>query len=125
MESVDAVGIVFFGAYWNWYESAFEGFMASASGQSWADLLTSGLAIPVVHAEIDYAKALKLSDEVTVSMRITKIGSRSIHFRAEFQDGSGDTVAEAKTVNVLTSVDLDQLEMPRWLQATMESQAER
>lgn len=124
MESVDAVGIVFFGAYWNWYESVFEGLIAAASGQSWNDLLASGLAIPVVHAEIDYVKALRLSDEVTVSIKITKLGSRSVHFDARFQDGSRNTVAEAKTVNVLTSVDLGRLETPAWLEAAVESEAE-
>ncbi|MDH3190549.1 MAG: acyl-CoA thioesterase, partial [Acidimicrobiia bacterium] len=103
MDSVDAVGIVFFGAFWNWHESTFEGLVSEASGSTWKELLASGLAMPIVHAEIDYVKALRLSDEVTVAMSVTKLGSRSVHFHAWFRNASGGLVAEARTVNVLTS----------------------
>jgi YbgC/YbaW family acyl-CoA thioester hydrolase len=116
MTSVDAVGIVFFGAYWDWFESTFEGFVAAASGLSWRQLLSSGLAMPVVHAEIDYKQPLRLSEKVTVEMRLTKVGSRSVHFRADFRNDGEDLVAQASTVNVVVrSEDMNEVEMPRWL----------
>ena len=116
MESVDAVGIVFFGAYWNWFQSTFEGFIAALSGSSWREVLASGLAMPVVHAEVDYKKPLRLSEEVVVEMRLDGVGSRSVHFHAEFQNDSGELVAEARTVNVVVGTDgMSQVEMPLWL----------
>ena len=116
MTSVDAVGIVFFGAYWDWFESTFEGFVAAASGLSWRQLLASGLAMPVVHAEIDYKQPLRLSEKVTVEMRLTKVGSRSVHFQGDFRNDGEDLVAQASTVNVVVrSDDMNELEMPRWL----------
>ncbi len=123
MDSVDAVGIVFFGAYWNWYESAFEGFIAEASGMTWSELLESGLAMPTVHAEIDYVQPLRLSDEVTVVMRLVRVGERSAHFQARFLDGEGETVADASTVNVVSSRELGSIKMPNWLAAVVEEEA--
>lgn len=121
MDSVDAVGIVFFGAYWNWYENTFERFVAAASGTSWREVLASGLAMPIVHADIDYLRPLRLSDEVTVEMRLTRLGSRSIHFEARFSDSGGEAVAEARTVNVLTTGgDLRTAAMPDWLEAAVD-----
>lgn len=122
MESVDAVGIVFFGAYWNWFESTFERFVSAASGSSWREFLASGLAMPIVHAEIDYLRPLRLSDDVNVEIRLVRLGSRSIHFEARFGDGSGEPVALARTVNVLiASDDLVPVEMPNWLEAAVET----
>lgn len=116
MESVDAVGIVFFGAYWNWFESTFEGYIAAASGSSWREVLASGLAMPVVHAEIDYKRPLRLSEEITVEMRLTKVGSRSVHFQADFRNESGELAARARTVNVVVGTDgLNEVDMPLWL----------
>lgn len=116
MTSVDAVGIVFFGAYWDWFESTFEGFVAAASGISWQQMLASGLAMPVVHAEIDYMHPLRLSEQVTVEMRLTKVGSSSAHFQADFRNGGEDLVAQASTVNVVVrGEDVNEIEMPRWL----------
>ena len=116
MESVDAVGIVFFGAYWNWFESTFEGLIAELSGSSWREVLASGLAMPVVHAEVDYKHPLKLSEEVVVEMRLDKVGSRSVHFHAEFHNASGELVAEARTVNVVVGTDgMSQVDIPLWL----------
>jgi YbgC/YbaW family acyl-CoA thioester hydrolase len=121
MASVDAVGIVFFGAYWSWFESAFEGYITAVSGSSWREVLASGLAMPVVHAEMEYRQPLRLSEDVTVEIRLTKLGSRSIHFHADFRNGSGELVAEAKTVNVVVGTDgMNEVDMPGWLVASAE-----
>lgn len=126
MESVDAVGIAFFGAYWNWYESAFEGFIAAASGSSWRETLASGMAMPVVHAEIDYRQPLRLSGEVTVQVRLTEVGSRSIHFHADFLNDSGKLVAEARTVNVVVGANgMNEVDMPQWLFEAIEKDPAR
>ena len=121
MESVDAVGIVFFGAYWNWFESTFERFIAALSGSSWREVLTSGLAMPVVHAEVDYKQPLRLSEEVAVEMRLARVGSRSVHFHADFLNDRGELVAQAKTVNVIAGTDgMKEIDMPPWLVGSIE-----
>lgn len=118
MESVDAVGIVFFAEYWVWFERLFEDFVAKASGQSWREIVESGLAIPVVHAEIDYQRPLYLSDKVTAELSLTHVGNRSLQFEASFLTESGEVAALARTVNVVASPGkLDQTVMPDWLEA--------
>lgn len=115
MQSVDAVGIAFFGAYWNWLESTFEGLVAHLSGSSWREVLASGLSMPVVHAEIDYEQPLRLSEQVAVEMRVARVGSRSVRFCADFRNDRGDLVAEAATVHVVLGTAGERVEMPVWL----------
>ncbi len=120
MDSVDAVGIAFHAAYWNWYESTFEGFVRVASGCTWSELLDAGFSMPVVHAEIDYLRPLRLSDELTVEMRLVEIGTRSIHFEARFLRGD-EELAIARTVHVTASKgDLKAARIPVWIEAAVE-----
>ncbi|MGH8916250.1 MAG: acyl-CoA thioesterase [Acidimicrobiia bacterium] len=120
MESVDAVGIAFFAAYWNWFEQAFEGFIAAASGSTWSETVESGLAVPVVHAEIDYLRPLRLSDEVTVQLRLVKTGRRSLDFEARYL-ADGEPVAVARTVHVVTTRgDLSPAAIPAWMHEAVE-----
>lgn len=120
MESVDAVGIVFYAAYWIWFEQAFEGFVAAASGHTWRAIVESGLAIPIVHAEIDYLRPLHLSNRATVELRLVEIGRRSLRFEAEFLGNDGQPVAVARTVHVITSRDLTDAAIPGWLSDAVE-----
>ncbi len=121
MDSVDAVGIVYFGAYWNWFEQVFEGLVRVGSGMSWREVLEAGNALPVVHAEIDYLHPLRLSDTVTVEIGVVRLGRRSVHFEARFWNGEGDVVAVARTVNVATTRgDLAARDLPAWLEITMD-----
>ncbi len=115
MESVDAVGIVFYAAYWIWYEGVFEAFIAAASGRSWRSLVESGFVMPIVHAEIDYLQPLRLSEVVIAEIRLSGIGSRSIRFEAEFSR-EDEVVARTRTVHVAaTSGKLEAVEIPSWL----------
>lgn len=120
MDSVDAVGIAFYAAYWIWFEQAFESFVRVASGKTWNEMLDSGFSMPVVHAEIDYLAPLHLSEEVTVEIRLTDIGTRSIHFQARFLRGEDD-VAIARTVHVAASRgSLNAKETPAWITGAAE-----
>jgi acyl-CoA thioesterase FadM len=118
MESVDAVGIVFFPAYWIWYEQAFEGFIATISGRTWGDVVRSGLGIPVVHAEIDHLKPVHLSDKLRIDLGLLRTGRRSVEFEARYLDDDNEPVAMAHTVHVVTTRgDLGEAVMPDWLRA--------
>lgn len=120
MESVDAVGIVFYAAYWTWFEQVFEGFVAAASGSTWRDFLQSGMAMPVVHAEIDYMRPLHLSDRVTVELRLVDTGRRSIRFEAIYRDEGGEPAAIARTVHVITDRGLSTASIPDWVLRAVE-----
>lgn len=120
MDSVDAVGIAFYAAYWIWFERAFESFVRVASGKTWNEMLDSGFSLPVVHAEIDYLAPLHLSEEVTVEIRLTDIGTRSIHFQARFFRGE-EELAIARTVHVAASRgSLHAKETPGWITGAVE-----
>jgi 4-hydroxybenzoyl-CoA thioesterase len=116
MESVDPVGIVFFPAYWIWYEQAFEGFIAAISGHTWGDVVRSGLGIPIVHAEIDHLTPVHLSDDLRIELRLLRTGRRSVEFEAKYVGPDGEPVAVARTVHVITTRgDLGEAQMPGWL----------
>lgn len=121
MESVDAVGIVFFPVYWIWFEQAFEGFIAAVSGRTWGEVVESGLGIPVVHAEIDHLRPVRLSDQLSVELRLVRTGRRSVEFEARYLAADGDPVAMARTVHVVTTRDdLQDVAMPPWLRDAAE-----
>lgn len=124
MDSVDAVGIAFYAAYWIWYEATFEDLVRVISGSTWSELLDSGFSMPVVHAEIDYLLPLHLSEEVTVEMRLVDIGTRSVHFEARFLR-EDEELAKARTVHVTSTRGALQAEqMPGWLVRALEGSVE-
>lgn len=119
MDSVDAVGIVYFARFWDWYEHCFEGFIAQASGRSWADLLASGSAMPLVRCEIDYLAPLRLSEMVKVDLAVVHTGSRSVQFAARFRR-EDVLVAKARAVHVAVGEGMSATDIPEWLKQAVE-----
>jgi acyl-CoA thioesterase FadM len=78
------------------------------------------MAMPVVHAEIDYLRPLLLSDRVTVELRLVDTGRRSIRFEATYRDEGGEPAAIARTVHVITDRGLPTASIPDWLLRAVE-----
>lgn len=114
MDGVDAFGIVYFGRYWDWYEHTFEGLLAGA-GHPLPAMLEEGVGLPVVRSEMDYRRALKLGEEVTATLTIAHVGTRSVRFQALFRDRAGDVTAEGVVVHAYTAVGMGPAEAPDWL----------
>jgi YbgC/YbaW family acyl-CoA thioester hydrolase len=65
-----------------------------------------GVRFMTVRTEINYRKALKLGDAVTVSTRVERFGNTSVTFKQTIQrNGDGEPAADALVVVVYTDKD--------------------
>jgi acyl-CoA thioesterase FadM len=110
---------VYFARYWDWYEECFERYITKASGRSWRDLLDSGIAMPLVHCEIDYLAPARLSDTVDATLALVAVGTSSIRFMIEFSTG-GEIAARASCVHVAVGDGLLPIDVPQWLRDTLD-----
>ncbi len=58
------------------------------------------LAIPLIHAEADYFKPLKLHQKVVLKMEVAEIKTTSFTLITNFSDNSDSEAAKVKTVHV-------------------------
>lgn len=115
MPDTDAFGIVYFAAYWRWYQQALEGLL-ERSGRSMRAVLGE-IGLPAVHAEIDYRRQLHLSDDVNVEIAVVRVGNRSVGVRARFLGPDGEETARAETVHVVARPESGAVRAPDWLRA--------
>ncbi|MHC5082786.1 MAG: acyl-CoA thioesterase [Planctomycetota bacterium] len=98
MPHVDSAGVVFYANLFvlahECYESWLEQFVCLS------DLLEQGTHLPIVHAEADYQKPIRLWDEVTIEMKAEQIKQHSYTLEYQFKDAEGNQTASAKTVHV-------------------------
>lgn len=111
---VDAFGIVYYTRYWDWYQHAFEELLREL-GHPLPTVLEKGHGFPVVHAEIDYRRALLLDETVHCEVWPFAVGDRSLRLAGRFLDGDGELLAAASTVHVISAQDRSRVEMPAWL----------
>lgn len=84
LQEVDAAGVVFFAAYFVMAHQVYEEALRSA-GYDLAVLLGEGRhALPMVHAEADYRRALRYGDVVTVTLACASISERSFTLAYRF-----------------------------------------
>ena len=95
---VDAAGRIFFPRLLEWAHQVQEGFLY-ARGIPLSRWLDSGPHFPVVHAEADYLRPLRLGDLTRVELRVEHLGLTSFRFGYRFLVG-GDVHATARTVHV-------------------------
>jgi len=94
----DAAGILFFANQFKYVEEAYEAFLSSENINI-IDLIKNGnFLVPIVHAETDYISPLTVGDEITIEIKIGKIGESSFRLdhkifkNGNIESGSGNTV---------------------------------
>jgi 1,4-dihydroxy-2-naphthoyl-CoA hydrolase len=66
----------------------------------------SQIAIPLVHAEADYLKPIRLHQNIAVKIKVDELKSTSFSLLTEFLDSSGIIAAKVKTVHVCVKKDV-------------------
>ncbi|QJD98681.1 tol-pal system-associated acyl-CoA thioesterase [Massilia forsythiae] len=97
-EDTDAGGIVYYANYLKFYERARTEWLRSL-GIGQQELLGSeGVAFVVRSAAVEYLAAARLDDEVTLTLRIEKLGRASVQLAQ--QAWRGDTLLSSASVKV-------------------------
>ena len=99
LHDIDAAGVMFFGHLFRHAHDAYESFMA---GLGWplADLIRTGVRLPLVHAEADYRQPLCLGEEIQVEVACEDVGRSAFTIGYRFCDVQGGLRATARTVHV-------------------------
>jgi len=96
----DPAGVLFFGRVFELVSDAYEE-LIRAAGLPYEDYFTiRKYATPVVHAEVDYERPLRVGDEVVVRLEIERIGRSSLGFAFEILGPERDVRARGHVVHV-------------------------
>lgn len=93
----DAAGIMFFAKLFEFAHLAYEAFL-DAQGMSLPADLHANVLYPIVHAEADYRRSLRLGDRFAVDVSVARVGSRSFALDYRFER-AGEETAHARTVH--------------------------
>ncbi len=96
-DETDPGGALFFGHLFRHAHQAYEGFL-EAMGLSLTTLIEEGIALPLVRAEADYHRPMKLGDTIEVELRVKSVGDRSFALDYAFLR-EGTRCATATTVH--------------------------
>ncbi len=103
---VDRAGIIFFGRIFEYCHTAYEQLLA-AMGTGITELFEEhNLGMPLVHAEADFCKPIRMQERIDVQLEVSAISERSIHFSFRLV-GSDDGVQRATASLVHAFVALD------------------
>lgn len=105
LRDTDATGVLFAAEQVRMGTETLEMFLHSR-GKSLQDIVNSSYLIPIVHVESDYLEPLFLSDPITITMYLEKIGTKSLTFFYEITRGEiGQKVGSVRVVHVCVHKD--------------------
>jgi 1,4-dihydroxy-2-naphthoyl-CoA hydrolase len=120
LHDTDAAGILFFANQFVFIHDAYEELLQKF-GISIASALRDGsFIVPIVHAESQYLKPLTVGDEITIAVKVAKIGETSFVLEYELLAANGLSAGTAKTVHVAVSrVTQDKISLPERLRLAL------
>lgn len=100
---IDRAGVLFFGRVFEYCHAAFEELVAARLGSVDGFFRGAPWALPVVHAEADFVRAVRLGERLRVQMLFAQAGHSSVRFVYELR-GEDDTL-RARVMLVHVCVD--------------------
>ncbi len=120
---VDAVGITFFSRAFETCHAAFEA-MLEAGGLPLAEILSArDWAAPLVHAEADFKRPMRMGEELDIRVVVGRMGKTSVTFDFTVV-GAIDGEVRATAQHVHACIDMagfTQLEVPTRLRDALQS----
>lgn len=108
----DPAGIIFYASLFKFAHSAYEDFMRSLNLNR-DYFFDDEVVLPIVHAQSDYLKPLKVGDELKIDVWVSKLMKSSFELSYKFHDVDLDIAAMAKTVHVCVAKnDFKKTELP-------------
>ncbi|MBE0537737.1 MAG: acyl-CoA thioesterase [Phycisphaerae bacterium] len=101
MQHTDAAGVMFFASVFVLAHDCYEAFLEQ-HGLSLGAMLDEGRFIaPIVHAEADIRKPMRLSEKITIEMTLAKTGKSSFELAYHLQNKTGETTAHVTTIHAM------------------------
>lgn len=107
---VDRAGIAFFGRVFEWCHEAYEELFATAGLRIRDMFEKESWAMPLVHAEADYRRPMRLGDRLAIEVRLERLGRRSLSLAYTVRGAEGgapdeDVRATARLVHAFVELD--------------------
>ncbi|GIW72066.1 MAG: 1,4-dihydroxy-2-naphthoyl-CoA hydrolase [Planctomycetota bacterium] len=101
---VDRAGIAFFGRVFEWCHEAYEELFAAAGFPVQRIFEREDWAMPLVHAEADYRRPMRLGEQLRIEVRIERLGAHSMTFGYTIHGADGSLRASAKLVHAFVEL---------------------
>ncbi|CAA7622764.1 Thioesterase [Magnetospirillum sp. LM-5] len=98
----DPAGILYTPRVFDYCNETLEGWYRDILGSAWMQMIATGTGSPMVHVECDFIRPMAPDLELTVSVRIERLGSASITFLIDGHGPTGDQHFAAKYVVCIT-----------------------
>ncbi|WP_254861539.1 acyl-CoA thioesterase [Halovivax gelatinilyticus] len=116
---VDLAGVIYYPGLFDRFVRTVEDAMAAA-GYPFATMLEDAVGMPIVHAEADLHRPIRLGETVTIAVTPT-VGETSVRFAFECTV-DGDVVAEGEQVQTLIDLEsFDPIAVPDDLAVALEA----
>lgn len=121
----DPAGIVFFVEFFRMCNELFEEWFTDGLGLSFPDeFFERDHMFPLVHTEADFSKALRMGDEIEISLVLARLGRSSIDYSCVGRSG-GEEAFRIRLVNALGRRSEGRaIEIPPYMRAPMEAYLE-
>ena len=97
---VDAAGIIFFANVYKIAHDAYQDFLFSLNFEE-NYFESKKYAIPLVHSSADYLKPIKFNDNITIEIKVVKLGDSSFELSYNFLNEKNEVMAQVETVHVM------------------------
>ncbi|NVM22375.1 MAG: acyl-CoA thioesterase [Desulfobacterales bacterium] len=99
LKDTDAAGIIFFLGYFVFAHETYELFLEEIGYSLRRIIEQESFSLPIVHAESDYHKMLKLEDAITIVLNVTGIGTASFTLGYDYYLENQELAGRVKTVH--------------------------
>lgn len=122
LHDTDAAGVVFFVSYFRLAHIAYEEFLQSIGCGLEKIIGESDYLVLIAHAEADYLSPFRLGDDISISIRATKIKRVSFELTTDILDKQGEIGAIVRSVHVaIDKKSSRKIELPEILRVGLES----
>ena len=109
----DPAGIIFYASLFKYVHAAYEDFMRSLSTER-NFFFDRDYILPIMHAEADYVKPIRVGDELTIEVNVSLLKNSSFELSYKFYKDGGQFTALAKTVHVCVLKEkFQKIELPK------------
>lgn len=98
----DPAGILYTPRVFDYCNETLEGWYRDVLGAPWMEMVKAGTGSPMVHVECDFLRPMPPDLELTVSVRIERLGSASITFLLDGLGPDGEAHFRARYVVCIT-----------------------
>jgi acyl-CoA thioester hydrolase len=114
----DQMGVVYYGNYLTYLESARTGLLRE-EGYPYSALEKQGLLLPVTECKIQYKGAARYDEEISVVTTLASVKNASIKFNYKVQNAEGKEIATAYTIHPFVNPEWKIISIPDPIKAAL------